>query len=273
MRTATVTRMFALFVLAGMLASGCGGDGGGTPAAPTPTVTAVSVASANSLVFIGDTEQMTATATLTNGTPQAATGVWGSDNTNVATVGSTSGLATGAGSGEATIFIDTNGRRGTKKLRILPNYAGSWSGSYAITSCQQSGGWATVNFCSNFRDNQVFPQNFVLAQVQDNVSGRFFLGTLQFEDTSSSVSLSGELALTSTYQSEDVTLAATWRVNSTQPGRMTGTVTDVWRQSDVAGQMTVKGRIRDSNLTLSGFLPRFRPVVSLEDALSAVAGR
>ena len=78
-----------------------------TPDPPAaPTITAVTVTSTNSTIWIGQTEQMTATVTMSDGTTKAATGTWGSDNTNVATVDQ-SGLVTGIATGEATIYIDT----------------------------------------------------------------------------------------------------------------------------------------------------------------------
>ncbi|MCG2814490.1 MAG: Ig-like domain-containing protein, partial [Candidatus Aminicenantes bacterium] len=84
---------------------------------PTPTPTAVTVTSNNSTIYVGQTEQMTATVTMSNGTTKAATGTWGSDNTNVATVNQ-SGLVTGIAAGDATIYCDAEGLRGTKKLTV-----------------------------------------------------------------------------------------------------------------------------------------------------------
>ena len=66
----------------------------------------VSVTSSNSTIYVGQTEQMTATVTMSDGTTEAATGTWGSDNTNVAIVNQ-SGIVMGIGSGTATIYIDT----------------------------------------------------------------------------------------------------------------------------------------------------------------------
>ena len=87
------------------------------PDIPDPTVTGVTVTSNNSTIWVGQTEQMTATVTMSNGTTKAATGTWGSDNTNVATVNQ-SGLVTGIAAGDATIYCDAEGLRGTKKLTV-----------------------------------------------------------------------------------------------------------------------------------------------------------
>lgn len=84
-----------------------------------PIAGAVSVTSTNSTIYVGQTEQMTATVTMPDGTTQAATGTWGSDNWNVARV-QQSGLVKGIGPGTATIYIDTTegGERGTKLMSV-----------------------------------------------------------------------------------------------------------------------------------------------------------
>ena len=122
-----------------LLSAACGG--GSTPVAPTPvvpspTVSGVTVTSVNSRVFLGATEQMNATVTLSNGTTQTAAGTWGSDNTIVASV-SSSGLVTGVSAGEATVYVDVPSMpRATKRIRALPTYAGTWIGTYlVITWC------------------------------------------------------------------------------------------------------------------------------------------
>ena len=79
-----------------------------TPTAPEisdPTQTGVTVTSSKSTIWVGQTDQMTATVTMSDGSTKAATGTWGSDNTSVATVNQ-SGLVTAVSSGAATIYID-----------------------------------------------------------------------------------------------------------------------------------------------------------------------
>jgi len=80
---------------------------------------AVTVTSPNSTICVGQTEQMTAITTMSDGTTKATTGTWGSDNTNVATVDQL-GVVLGIGPGTATIYIDTTegSLRGTKLLTV-----------------------------------------------------------------------------------------------------------------------------------------------------------
>ena len=82
---------------------------------PTPTLTSVAITSPDSEIWVGQTEQMTATGTMSNGSTKAVTGTWGSDNTSVATVNQ-SGLVTGVGPGSANIYLDATGVEGLNAM-------------------------------------------------------------------------------------------------------------------------------------------------------------
>jgi plastocyanin len=91
--------------LAGTIAS-CGG--GSTPAAPSPsgspTVTGLNVTGISASLKPGDSAQLTATASLSNGTTNIVTNqaTWRSDNTDIATV-SGSGVVTAVSAGTTEI--------------------------------------------------------------------------------------------------------------------------------------------------------------------------
>src|SRR4051812_29595612 len=85
-------------------------------AAPTPTVSSITVTSAESMVVMGNTVQMTASSTLSNGTTTVPACSWTTDTPGVATV-SASGLVTGVGAGAANIICTSGGREGHKLLR------------------------------------------------------------------------------------------------------------------------------------------------------------
>ncbi len=93
------------------------------------TATSVKVTSQRSLICIGQKEQMTATTTMSDGTTKDTIGMWGSHNTNVATVNQR-GLVTAISSGTVTIYIDTTegGLRGKKKLRVRTLWSKSGKG-------------------------------------------------------------------------------------------------------------------------------------------------
>jgi len=97
-------RSVTLLSIGSFFVSGCGG--GGTPPAPTPvtpTVTSVSVTGVGSPV-LGDSVQLTATATLSDGTSQAITAqaTWESSDRTIVTI-TAGGMATFVGQGDADI--------------------------------------------------------------------------------------------------------------------------------------------------------------------------
>ena len=235
------------------LAAACGSTPAPTP--PTPTVVSISVTSPNVNLLLGSVEQMAASATLSNGTSQTPTGTWGSDNMAVATVSST-GLVTTIASGQATIFFDASGTRGTKAIRVLPNYAGNWTGNYAVTSCSSAGLFLAMNSCAlGFPTGQVLPYTMTLTQSAATVSGRFTVGTVRdtlvFDQTSAPISLNGELVFTSRSSIAGATIDVTWRLNSLAAGRLTGTHTQFYSNGST-DTMTVNSTVQDATRSLTG---------------------
>jgi Bacterial Ig-like domain (group 2) len=115
----------AATLLAGTFAAGCGGSdtptGPSAPAAPSPpTVSSVAVTGATSFFERGQTQQMVARATLSNGfiEDRSSSATWQSDNTGVATV-SSSGLVTIGNEGEASIYATVEGQRGSVRVRVV----------------------------------------------------------------------------------------------------------------------------------------------------------
>jgi hypothetical protein len=112
-------------VLAAAIASACGQSE--VPTGPTnaavpspPRVSSVTVTtSTTSFIARGQTQQLAAQATLTNGFVEnrASTATWQSDNTGVASV-SSSGLMTVGSEGEATVSATLEGQRGTLRVRV-----------------------------------------------------------------------------------------------------------------------------------------------------------
>jgi hypothetical protein len=91
----------------------------------------------------------------------------------------TSGLLTASSSGEPLVVCRiANGTEGSKRLRIVPSYAGFWSGRYTVTSCTHTGAFAVTRFCDGYRGR--LPVSLNLNQTQDVVSGAALLGQVQF---------------------------------------------------------------------------------------------
>lgn len=258
-------------------AAACGGSKSpAAPSTPTPIVQSITVTSPSSMLRIGATETFTATAAMSNGASQpVAGGQWGSDNPAVARAEAATGRVTGVGSGTATIYVDYQGRRGTKLIRVVPDFQGTWSGSYFIDGCQQSGDFAAIRFCSDFPAGRVLPTNLVLTQTDDRVEGRLFLGTLS-ADGRGPIDPGGTLTLTGTIASSGFTIDTIWLLRSETAGRATGRFDMVWRYSAAVGDGRIQATIRDLNRTSASTALSLRaPAVpaTLEEAVRAMQRR
>ena len=131
-----------------LLAAGCGGDG--SPTSPSAPRASLSVSyTAGSSIFIGNQVQFEATVTLGDGTEQpAADATWSSDAPAVATV-SPDGLVTAVAAGEATISAEANpGGRGSLRIRVYPEFGGSWTGWWRAVDCTATGSPLFVQLCA-----------------------------------------------------------------------------------------------------------------------------
>ena len=223
-----------------LLAASCGGE---SPTAPSATEATISVTyPARSTIFIGNQVQFEATVTLGDGSTQpAAAATWSSDAPSVATVSPT-GLVTAVAAGEATISAEANpGGRGSLRIRVYPEFRGSWTGWWRATDCTASGAALWVQLCallkSSSQDVAGSPLRIDLTQDGGLVDGTVDLGELAvsdarpadpFEVESGEVSIDGTLRLTLstvTIAEEGLELRAevlSWETRADTPGRMTG---------------------------------------------------
>jgi hypothetical protein len=128
-------------------------DQRGSPSAPTeptfakggggPKVKSISVSPSSATIAVGQTVQLTASASPPN---SASTFAWSSSNNNVATV-SSAGLVTGVGAGTATITASAGGVNGTSTVTVTstPSTDVVFVGAGDIASCSSSGDEATAN--------------------------------------------------------------------------------------------------------------------------------
>jgi hypothetical protein len=123
----------------------------------------------------------------------------------------------------------------------IPNYAGSWSGTYTISGCTQSGGVGLANVCGAL-GNQA-PYTMPLSESGRNVSGSFALGTIQFGSTGGTIGSDGSLQLQGTSVSNGITIVVNWQLNLNGSNALTGTLTQVWTSSTLSGQANVVGTI------------------------------
>lgn len=226
----------------------CGGSdppGGGVDAIPT----SVTVSHPGGTIFIGAQVQFQATAMLSNGTSAPATNaVWGSDAPAVATV-SGSGLVTARGAGEATIFADAP-MRGMQRVRVFPGFGGTWSGSEVSTVCEESGVFVGLICTPDFLAvGNVFAHNVRFTQTDDAVTATIDFGGGLTTDTPGTVSVGGDLELTSA-----PVLPATpginiqtqnWRSRADVPSQLTGTYEWFFTAPGLPGSARQVSELRD----------------------------
>lgn len=216
-----------------------------SPSGPSASLQSVSVAVTNDIVFIGSTEQATATGTRSDGTTVQPAGTWSSDNQAVAAVNG-AGVITGVASGTATIIFTSQGANGTKLVRVLPRFQGTWSGSYQVTSCGPSGVFVDLDTCDEFAVGSVWPTSLTLTQgARDVVSGRIFLGSLQTDSFTAGIEADGSVVMIAAIHSGDFTIDVGVDASSAQPGQMLGRIAHVWRVSGFAGTMQVGADLRN----------------------------
>jgi hypothetical protein len=117
-----ISSALALTILA--FAAACGDSeppaGPSTPAVPAPPrVVSLAVTGGTTLFQRGQTAQLSARVTLSNGfvEDRSASATWQSSNSGVASV-SSSGVVTAGDEGEATITANFEGQRGTADVRV-----------------------------------------------------------------------------------------------------------------------------------------------------------
>lgn len=203
------------------------------PQTPSPTVTTLAVSPATDLIRIKATEKFSVTATYSSGTVEAVTPSWASDNSTVASVDA-AGTVTGVSSGQANITASFQGKTASRTLRVVPDYTGTWAGTWTVTSCQVQGNFRS-DWCGPLQGNS-FPATLTIdAQSRDVVSGRWTLqdsnGTVQ-----GTIATNGTLALTGSSLQSGVRIdISSWQTTSTDNRAMTGTFTLTWTIPDKPG--------------------------------------
>jgi uncharacterized protein YjdB len=116
------TYLLFILILSVFFITGCGGGEGEAETGhwlPSQMVS-IAVTPATASIPMGAPQQFMATATYTNGTSRdvTASSSWTSGTTGVATVNSTSGLATGVAIGTSVITANFDGKSGSATLTV-----------------------------------------------------------------------------------------------------------------------------------------------------------
>ena len=227
------------------LAVGCsdGGTRSVTPLNPSPTTFSVT---GSDLLVVGNRETFAAVG-ITGAALNALR--WGSDASTVATVDPLTGQVTAVGAGTATIFADGPSIRGSKLIRTLPNFSGSWSGSYMETGCEASGDFAILRVCPDSEyDFGSGRMTITLTQDRTSVSGEFTLLNYRATDVSGSVATDGTLTFTAAARNQPQLNLELQNVRFEQPGKgqMTGSFEQVYssRTTSPRGTWRVFARLR-----------------------------
>ncbi|TAK16591.1 MAG: hypothetical protein EPO35_05020 [Acidobacteria bacterium] len=239
---------------------------------PSGTVTLTALAISVNTPSVGGAVQATSTATFSNGgTTPIATG-FGTDTPSVAT-STSSGTITGVAIGDVTIFVDYLGMRASKRVHVLPAYGGVLVGTYKVTSCSQSEGFATADFCQPFNALPTLSIAFSNTQSADltTLTGQFALGQ--------SVGLgSGTVASNGTLTYSGALVGGTERMElrnfagtSPAPGRMVGSFEQVWTNSATTGQAVVTCANMDVTRTSSALASFSGPLAARSGSIGSFA--
>ena len=255
-------------------ACACGND----KTAPSPTVTTIVITSLSDLLFIGTSETFTATATFSDGTTRAITnGVWGTNESQIVNVEPATGRVLAVGSGNATVFVDFEGSRGTRAIRGLPDYQGAWSGSYIVRSCMDTGEIVEVEVCSDlFAPEAELPLGLIATQTRDAATGELLLGSFS-GPVNGPIQLNGQWLVTGTVRIGELSIETVWTLQSAQSGRITGSGNLILRVESLGGDVRIAVEILDlTRVSMTASAPsagRDRRVRTIRDVKAALRGR
>ena len=217
--------------------SACGGNGGVTS---PPSPQAPTIATANTVVYIGQTVAFSASG--------AGTIRWGGDAPAVASVDATTGAVTGITTGRVTIWAENSVGRTTRLLRVVPSFAGTWQGAWQVERCEQDGIFVTINSCSLNPPGESKFLMMRIAQSDDRITGdTMTFGSISAALPAATVGDDGTVrfagALPPVSSSEIRIAVENFVLTSSTPGVIQGSLEHVWTVTTQPGTMRVSGRI------------------------------
>lgn len=271
--------LFAAVCVSAALASACGSSNSlASQLAPSGSTTLASLTIAVNPPSVGGGIQASATATFSNGSTTPVASGFTSDTPSVATV-TGGGAVTGVAIGDATISVDYQGMRASKKIHVLPSYNGIFVGTYLVGTCVATGNFhnddPAQDFCTEFTAGRAL--SVLVQNTQSNdlttLTGLFALGGAQGSGT-------GAISQTGTLTYTGSVVAGTTRMDfrnftaiSPAPGRVTGSFDMVWTDSTITGSGVITCTNMDMTRQSSA---ASLPVISLPfptDLRSMVLGR
>lgn len=123
-----------------------------------------------------------------------------------------------------------------------PNYAGTWVGTYLISSCTNTGFFADVALCAAVL-NTTAPVTFTLTQADRTITGTFTLGSLVSPSTSATIGGDGAVTLVAPVAQGTFTINTTWTLQQATAGVLTGQTRQVWTAAGQSGESVLQGSI------------------------------
>jgi hypothetical protein len=228
---------------AAALSSACGSSSSlASNLAPSGAVTLASLTITLNTPSVGAGTQATATATFSNGSTSAVASGFTSDTPSVATV-TASGAVTGVSIGDATISVDYQGMRASKKIHVLPSYSGTFAGTYTVSDCTETGGFVNSDPTQDFCTGVIGLVGGIAIQSTQSADLTLLTGLFQLGNVvgsgSGTVSSSGTLS----YAGGVVIPSSTtrldflnWVASSPTPGHITGSFEVVFTDTTITGQ-------------------------------------
>lgn len=242
-------------VVCASLASACGSSNSlSNQLSPSGGVSLSGLTLTFSTPTVGSSVQAVATATFSNGGTTPVASGFGTDTPGVATVSSTGGI-TGVAIGDVTIFVDYQGMRASKRVRVLPGYGGTFGGTYVVSSCVATGDFVSTNpddnFCTGITNGLVLSFAMQSTQSADltSLTGLFALSPTSIGSGSGTVSSAGVLTYSGGLAFPGDTTRVDFRnfiATSPAPGRISGSFEMLWTDPTLTGS----GVITCTNLDL-----------------------
>jgi hypothetical protein len=253
----------------------------GSSTAPSPTPTGISIISPQGAVpdgvlFLGHFYLFTMKAVISDGSTLTTGGTWGSDAPSVATLGAVPGMFHIVGIGEATIFVDFQGQRATRRIRTNVRYQGRLLSQFQVTGCVQTGDWARLDACGKETPSGtllIFEATFT--QAEETVTAIMDLGDLPAPPVTAILSRSGELRLQSSHHADNgFNAIVDWLFRPYGLLEVDGTMVGRARANGVKGYWELRGKLLPARIVGGGGAAGPRPRGRrLRDALGLIAAR
>jgi hypothetical protein len=216
-------------IVSALMFSACG-DGNGARPAPTPLRSSIEIAGPSAYLFLGQTYQFHMEARMSDGTRATTGGTWASDAPAIATVDG-NGVVSVVGVGEATVYVDYQGQRATRRIRTTVLYEGvldsaAAGGVVGLTRCTGTGWWSARQYCGSERMVATFTQQEnvvtgVIVLVWDSDS----FSETAFPPVTAVISPTGELSFESAGSADGDDVVTHWRLGPVGRTRIAGTFT------------------------------------------------